>query len=68
MGEYGEVKEFLTKLKFEKYLDNFITNGIEDLETITELTEEHLNQIGIPMGHNLKMMKAIKELSKKRDL
>lgn len=37
-------------------------NGIEDMETILELQEEHIEKMGIPLGHKLKMVKKIKEL------
>lgn len=48
----------------EKYRDAFIENGIEDKETILELNEAHLEQLGLPLGHKLKIMKKIKELKK----
>jgi hypothetical protein len=34
---------------------------VEDLETILELDEGHLEQMGIPLGHKLKILKRIKE-------
>lgn len=37
-------------------------NGVEDLETVLELNEEHIETMGIPMGHKLKIMKNIKDL------
>jgi hypothetical protein len=37
-----EVKEFLGSIKLEKYEEKFIENGIEDLETILELNDEHI--------------------------
>lgn len=49
-------------IKLEKYLDKFVDNGVEDLETILELRDEHIEQIGIPLGHKLKIMKRIKDL------
>lgn len=39
-----------------------VDNGIEDLETILELQDEHVEQIGVPLGHKLKIMKRIKEI------
>ena len=51
-------------MKLEKYADQFIDNGVEDLETIMELNEKHLEQMGIPLGHKLKIMKKIKESKK----
>jgi len=62
--EYSEVTEFLSSLKLEKYKEVFIENGIEDKETILELNEEHLQEMGLPLGHKLKIMKKIKESRK----
>lgn len=41
-GQYKEVDEFLFNLNLSKYVDTFIENGIEDLDTILELNEVHL--------------------------
>jgi hypothetical protein len=62
---FDEVDVFLSGIKMEKYKDAFIDNGIEDRETILELQEEHLEQMNLPLGHKLKIMKKIKELKKK---
>jgi hypothetical protein len=35
---------------------------VEDLETILELDDKHLEQMGVPMGHKLKLVKRIKEI------
>ena len=45
-----------------KYREIFLDNGVEDLETILELDDKHLEQMGVPMGHKLKLMKRIKEI------
>ena len=60
--EYGEVKVFLESIKLDKYFDKLIDNGVEDLETILELQDSHVEQMGIPLGHKLKMMKKIKDM------
>lgn len=60
--EYGEVKIFLESIKLDKYFDKLIDNGVEDLETILELQDSHVEQMGVPLGHKLKMMKRIKDL------
>ena len=41
-------------------------NGIEDMETLMELKDEHLEQLGIPLGHKLKIIKRIKDLKIER--
>ena len=58
----NEVQTFLSSIKLEKYCDKFNENGIEDLETILELKDDHLEQIGVPLGHKLKIMKKIKDM------
>lgn len=35
---------------------------MEDLETILELDDKHLEQMSVPLGHKLKIMKRIKEI------
>jgi len=44
----------------QKYFGKFIENGIEDLETILELNDSHLNGMAIPLGYKLKIIKRIK--------
>jgi hypothetical protein len=56
------LKEFLSSIRLEKYFEKMVDNGIEDLETILELQDEHVEQIGVPLGHKLKIMKRIKEI------
>ena len=50
----------MAKINLEKYVKKFIGNGIEDLETILELSDTHLDALGIPLGHKLKVLKQIK--------
>ena len=40
--EFVEVRHFLEEIKLEKYFDKMIENGIEDLETILELKDDHV--------------------------
>ena len=51
-----------------KYKEAFIDNGIEDLEVILELDESHLEQMQIPLGHKLKIMKRIKDLRRDKGM
>lgn len=46
----------------EKYLTTLLENGIDDMEILFEINEEHLTALNIPMGHRLKIMKRIREL------
>ena len=41
---------------------------MEDLETILELKEEHVESMGIPLGHKLKIIKKIKDLRQEKGL
>jgi hypothetical protein len=45
-----------------------LDNEVEDLETILELDEKHLEQMGIPLGHKLKIMKRIKDCRRERGM
>jgi hypothetical protein len=56
------VKDFLESIKLDKYVEKFIQNGLEDQETILELNDEHIESMGIPLGHKLKILKKIKEV------
>ena len=56
----------MSDIKLDKYFDKLIDNGIEDLETILELQDTHVEQMGIPLGHKLKIMKRIKDLRSER--
>ncbi|CDW76639.1 sam domain containing protein [Stylonychia lemnae] len=67
-GQYPEIESFLNEVQLPKYKDQFIENGIEDLEIILELDEKHLEQMNIPLGHKLKIMKRIKDLRKDRGM
>lgn len=53
---------FLESIKLDKYFEKLVDNGVEDLETILELQDSHVEQMGIPLGHKLKMMKKIKDM------
>ena len=51
-----------------KYQSKFYENGIEDLETILELNDAHLNAIGVPLGYKLKILKRIKTIREERGM
>lgn len=59
----NEVDVFLKSIGLEKYSDLMRENGIDDLEIVQELTEPHLEQLGIVLGHRIKILKKIKEMS-----
>ena len=47
-------------------MDKLVSNGVEDMETIMELQDQHIEQMGIPLGHKLKIIKKIKDLKGER--
>lgn len=51
-----------------KYKDTFLDNGVEDMEIILEMDEKHLEQMSIPLGHKLKIMKRIKDMRRDRGM
>jgi hypothetical protein len=59
-SSFPEVVEFLSSIQLEKYMPKFTDNGIEDMETILELNDTHLDALGIPLGYKLKILKRIK--------
>lgn len=66
--DFPEVVEFLVSINLQKYKDRFIENGIEDMETVLELNDSHLDAIGIPLGYKLKIIKRIKTLRQERGM
>ena len=67
-NEGSEVYSFLQDIKLEKYVDKFIDNGVEDIETILELEDNHIEQMGIPLCHKLKIVKKIKDMRAERGM
>ena len=67
-SNYEEVDHFLKAAGGLKYRELFIDNGVEDLETILELDEKHLEQMSVPLGHKLKIMKRIKDIRQERGM
>ena len=47
------------KMGLPQYFELLMDNGFEDLESLKDITMEHLREMGIEeMGHRLKLMKA----------
>ena len=55
-------------MNLAKYTKVFIENGVDDQEIILELDDKHLEQMSIPLGHKLKLMKRIKDLRKEKGM
>ena len=58
-----ELGDWLRRLDLERYEAVFRENAI-DPDVLCDLTEEHLRDLGIPLGARLKLLKAIAELAK----
>jgi class 3 adenylate cyclase len=57
-----EIAEWLKKLGMSEYAKCFAENRI-DFSVLPELTDQHLKDLGLPLGDRLKMLRAIRELS-----
>lgn len=63
-----DVEIFLASVNLAKYVNTFLENGVDDLEIILELDDKHLEQMSIPLGHKLKIMKRIKDIRRDRGM
>merc|ERR1712228_213244 len=63
--ELEAMKRWMTRIvKLPQYIDLFVENGFDDMETITEITMSTLTQIGIEkIGHKMKIIKAVTKLN-----
>ena len=53
----------LTNVAMPQYIDNFISNGFDDLSVIKEMTINELDIIGIKkLGHKMKLLQHIRKL------
>lgn len=62
------MEKFLASVNLQKYTSTFLDNGVDDLEIILELDDKHLEQMSIPLGHKLKLMKRIKDMRRDRGM
>ncbi len=56
------ISDWLEKLGMAEYAKCFAENRI-DFSVLPELTDQHLKDLGLPLGDRLKMLRAIRELS-----
>jgi class 3 adenylate cyclase/tetratricopeptide (TPR) repeat protein len=56
------VADWLTSLGMAEYSERFAENDI-DITVLPELTDQHLKDLGVSLGHRLKMLRAIRELA-----
>ena len=57
-----EISDWLEKLGMSEYAQRFAENDI-DTSVLPHLTEGNLKELGISLGHRVKLLAAIRELS-----
>jgi class 3 adenylate cyclase len=57
-----QIADWLEKLGMSEYAQRFAENRI-DFSVLPDLTDQHLKDLGLPLGDRLKMLRAIRELS-----
>ena len=57
----SDMAAWLRAQGFGQDVDLFASNAI-DREALVELTDDHLKELGLPLGHRVKLLKAIWEL------
>jgi hypothetical protein len=55
-----QIADWLEKLGVSEYSERFSENKI-DVSVLRHLTDQDLNEIGVPLGHRRKMLAAISE-------
>src|SRR5262249_30298284 len=57
-----QIADWLEKLGMSEYAQRFAENRI-DYSVLPDLTDQHLKDLGLPLGDRLKMLRAIRELA-----
>ena len=57
-----QIADWLEKLGMAEYAERFAENDI-DMAVLPDLTDQHLKDLGVSLGHRLKMRRAIRDLS-----
>jgi hypothetical protein len=64
VGGMQQIADWLKKLGMSEYAQIFADNDI-DFSVLRHLTDQHLKELGVSLGHRLKMLHAIGELEKR---
>jgi hypothetical protein len=56
-----QIADWLKKLGMAQYAQAFADNDI-DFSVLRHLTDQHLKDLGVSLGHRLKMLQAIRDL------
>jgi hypothetical protein len=62
MAAMQQIADWLKKLGMSEYAERFADNDI-DMAILSDLTDQHLKDLGVSLGHRLKMLRAIRDLS-----
>ena len=57
-----QIADWLKKLGMPEYAERFAENDI-DMAVLADLTDQHFKDLGVSLGHRLKMLRAIRDLS-----
>eukprot|EP01016_Furgasonia_blochmanni_P021213 TRINITY_DN2350_c0_g2_i10.p1 TRINITY_DN2350_c0_g2~~TRINITY_DN2350_c0_g2_i10.p1 ORF type:complete len:425 (+),score=74.85 TRINITY_DN2350_c0_g2_i10:104-1276(+) len=60
--EVVDLQSFLDELKLGLHYNKFADKGIVDLEALMGIEREQLAEIGVPTGHQIKIMKGVEKL------
>jgi predicted ATPase/class 3 adenylate cyclase len=60
----SDIRKWLEQHELGTYADVFVENDV-DLEVLPQVTEQHLEKLGVSLGHRVKMLKAIEKLTAK---
>jgi SAM domain (Sterile alpha motif) len=56
-----QIADWLKKLDMSEYAERFAENDI-DMAVLPDLTDQHLKDLGVSLGHRLKLLRAIRDL------
>eukprot|EP00930_Biecheleria_cincta_P093271 TRINITY_DN8351_c0_g1_i2.p1 TRINITY_DN8351_c0_g1~~TRINITY_DN8351_c0_g1_i2.p1 ORF type:complete len:329 (-),score=70.02 TRINITY_DN8351_c0_g1_i2:280-1194(-) len=62
--EQNPVAAFLRDIGLAKYAQPLVANGFDDLETLLDIEEDHLKEIGMLPGHIVKLKKKLGEMGR----
>ena len=62
MTAVQQIADWLEKLGMSEYAQSFAENDI-DMAVLPDLTDQHLKDLGVSLGHRLKMLRAIRDLN-----
>src|SRR6516164_9168008 len=61
-NQVATITEWLAPLGMSEYAQRFADNRIDDVSILRDLTDQDLKDIGVPLGHRRKMLRAIAEM------